>query len=207
MIIAVTVKHLAILSPRLKNPAEMAAAINAALPLGSINTQRRMGHFMAQILHETSGLTRMRENMNYTNPEKLDKTFSNVKSPAHAKSLIAKGGKAIAECAYGGRFGNGPEGSGDGYAYRGGGMIQLTFKANYQRVGDAIGMDLVGNPELLSDPVTAAQAAAKYWAMFGCNAPADKDDIAGVTRAVNGPAMHGLAERKIWRERTRKVWA
>jgi putative chitinase len=78
--------------------------------------------------------------------------------------------------------------------YKGRGLIQLTGLANYQRYGDLLQLDLVGNPELAADPATSLVIACKYWTLHGLNAFADQDDIETITRRING-GLNGLVDR------------
>ena len=84
---------------------------------------------------------------------------------------------------YDGRMGNGP---GEGYTYRGRGYIQLTGKDNYQKYSDKLGIDLVNNPDWAARPETASRIAAQYWTDHNFNDLADKGDINGITRGING---------------------
>jgi putative chitinase len=95
--------------------------------------------------------------------------------------------RAIAERAYGGRMGNGPEGSGDGFAFRGRGLIQLTGRDAYSIAADALGLPLVSRPEVAAEPGAAAEIAGWTWAAWkGCNSLADAGDVEGWRRRVNG---------------------
>jgi putative chitinase len=101
----------------------------------------------------------------------------------------------IANKAYCDRMGNGDEASGDGWKYRGKGLIQLTGKDNYQRFSDATGVDAVGNPELLAEPEMAALSAGWFWSTNGLNALADSKDVLAMTKRING-GTHGLDDRQ-----------
>ncbi|MDV7395544.1 glycoside hydrolase family 19 protein, partial [Arthrospira platensis SPKY1] len=95
---------------------------------------------------------------------------------------------------YAGRLGNGSAGSGDGWRYRGRGLIQITGRANYEASGAALGVDLIDAPELLEWQHLAALSAAEWWHRHGCNQLADTGDLAAVTRKVNG-GLTGLDDR------------
>jgi hypothetical protein len=103
----------------------------------------------------------------------------------------------IGERAYGGRMGNGPEGSGDGFKFRGRGIIQITGRENYGKAGTALGLNLLEHPELLEEPEAACASAGWYWSTHDCNALADAGDFEGITRRING-RLNGLADRKAW---------
>lgn len=206
--IAVTPRQLWGIAPYLdpKTCVSYAEAFTMALPDGEIDTPRRLRHFMAQIAKESGGFRQLQENLHYTNPEHLREVFPReIPDHIEAAFLIHSGPAAIANRVYANRGGNGNEASGDGYKYRGRGWIQLTFRDNYRQIGSEIGMDLIDNPDLLEEPDTAAQAAAKYWLHFGCNTYADRDDIVGVTRIINS-AMEGLDDRKLWLAKCSVMW-
>lgn len=84
---------------------------------------------------------------------------------------------------------------GEGWRYRGRGLVQITRKANYTTEGKALGLDLVEHPELLELPKHAVASAGNFWKRKGLNAFADANDITGSTKKINGGASH-LKERK-----------
>jgi putative chitinase len=92
-------------------------------------------------------------------------------------------------------MGNGPEGSGDGYRYRGRGFIQLTGKNNYQAFANEVGMSVEDAAEYLSTPEGAAMSAAWFWNMRNINPDADRGDVLTVTKKINGGTI-GLKERE-----------
>ncbi|MCX7586560.1 glycoside hydrolase family 19 protein [Phenylobacterium sp. 58.2.17] len=205
--VAITAERLLFVEPRLSREAAAphAAALEAARPLGDLTTPARVRHFIAQAAHETQGFTRLRENMRYRDPATLDKLFKKVRDLAHARQLIAAGPEAIANCVYADRYGNGGPETGDGHDFRGGGYLHITFRDNYRAVGRATGMDLEGSPQLLENPTTAAQAAARFWKWKKINAAADRDDVRAVTALIN-PALVGLDDRRAYLGRARLVW-
>lgn len=158
----------------------------------AIDDGKRVAMFVAQCAHESSGFTRLRESLKYS-ASRLLVVFAKYFDPDEAVEF-AYDEVRIAERVYGGRMGNGPEGVGDGFNYRGRGLIQLTGKDNYRRCGEAIGIDLVSGPGALEIEAWAALSAAWFWSVNGCNAFADADDIRGCTRRING-GINGLDER------------
>jgi len=127
---------------------------------------RAIAEMLALTNYETGGYKKTVENMKYTSPEQLMKVFKEVRSIDQAKQLISMGEVAIANTVYGGGKGAslGNKDPGDGYRYRGRGMVQLTGKDNYARYGKELGIDLVNNPELLSnDPNVMAQVAVAFF--------------------------------------------
>lgn len=127
---------------------------------------RAIAEMLALTNYETGGYKRTTENMKYTSPENLMKTFREVTSIEQAKRLIAGGETAIANTVYGGGKGKslGNVNPGDGYLYRGRGMVQLTGRSNYRRIGAELGIDLEGNPQLAStDPNVMAAVAVNFF--------------------------------------------
>lgn len=158
-----------------------------------IDTPVRLAAFLAQVAHESANLARLVENLNYS-AQGLLGVWPNRFTP-EAASALARQPERIANRVYAGRLGNGDEASGDGWRYRGRGLIQVTGKTNYAACGKALGLDLVGSPELLETPGPAARSAAWFWSSRGLNAPADRGDIEAITRTING-GLTGLADRK-----------
>src|SRR5580692_2776944 len=176
--------------------------VSAAMAEFDINTPPRQAAFIAQMGHESGGYTRLVESFDY----RIDalKIFSRLtaadrqrlgRQPGE-KSVPLERQREIANIAYGGRYGNGPAASGDGWRYLGRGLKQITFADNYRACGRALGVDLLANPDLLAtDDALAARSAGEFWQRNGCNAPADRGDFAGTTRIINGPAMEGQVPR------------
>lgn len=161
---------------------------------------------MGQVFVETAGFTVLEENLNYRNPERLDRIFSAVKGTADAKALIAKGPQAIANRVYAKRLGNGDEASGDGWRYRGSGYKQLTGRSNFRAIGAIVKRDLEGKPELAREPAAAAMVAFAFWDACKCSPLADAGDLEAITEKVNGPAKLGLAERRQATLHAMDVW-
>jgi putative chitinase len=183
-------------APRITNAAVHAEALETARMLSTVNTPRRLCHFMGQVFVETAGLRALEEDLRYRDPLRLDMIFSAVRGKEDAAALIAKGPEAIANRVYANRLGNGNEASGDGWRYRGGGYKQLTGRTNYRVIGALIKMDLEGHPELVREPTTAARVAFTFWDTCNCSPLADAGDVEGITEKVNGPAKLGLKERQ-----------
>lgn len=155
----------------------------------SINTPSRIGGFLGQCMVESQRFTRLEEGLWYSTPERIMKIFPiRVHSIAEAQRLT-KNPRALANVVYAGKNGNGAEASGDGWAYRGRGLIQLTGRANYQAAQDALGEPFVDQPDLVAQPRGAALTAAWFFAAAGCNELADAGMFNTITRKVNGAAM------------------
>jgi putative chitinase len=181
------------------------SAVQAAMNRFQINTPARCAAFLAQVAFESGRfpLPPVSESFNYS-AEGLQATFRTL-TPAQCASLGRQPGETsvpvarqqqIANLVYGSRYGNGPAATGDGWKYRGSGLIQLTFKNNFAQAGQAIGVDIVNNPDLVrNDAATAALVSAWYWQTHGCNALADANNFAGITTQIN-PAHAGESGRE-----------
>lgn len=168
------------------------APLNETCSTFDIATPLRIAHFLAQTAHESAGYTALIENLNYGAPGLLATWPSRFDAARAAE--YARQPEKIANYVYANRMGNGPESSGDGWRFRGRGILQLTGRATYSAVGDALTVDLEAEPELLTTPRLAALAAGWYWQARGINALCDRDDAIKVTEAVNG-GRNGLEHR------------
>jgi putative chitinase len=203
----VTPDRLKALAPHIlaQRATDYAPALDGVLAMAELDTSLRVAHFMAQLAYESAGFRALVESLNYK-PETLVKVFpSHVKTLAQAQSLVAQGPAAIAEAIYGGRADLGNTQPGDGYKFIGRGFIMITGRANYARYAALIGQPLTDKPELLEQPLYAAQAAAAFWKATHINVKADADDIEGVTRLVNG-GLNGLDGRKAFLTTAKTVW-
>ncbi len=158
-----------------------------------INTPLRKANFWGQLQHE-SQCKPVQENLNYS-PEGLSKTFPKYFPTVVLANTYAHNKVAIANRVYGNRMGNGDERSGDGWKYSGKGMIQITGKDNYKSLSADTGIDFLNHPELLLEEVNALISALWYFKKHNLNALADKGDVVGITKAINGGTI-GLEERK-----------
>jgi len=167
-------------------------ALNEAMHEFEINTPARCAMFLAQCAHESGMFSAVSENLNYK-AETLTKIF-----PKYFRDVdpndFAKQPEKIANRVYASRMGNGDEHSGDGFRFRGRGLIQLTGKNNYVACGEALGMDLVENSDYLATPEGAARSAGWFFQQNGCNEVADTGDIVKCTKIINGGTI-GLEER------------
>ena len=169
-----------------KNLDEFVSTFNKWADSIGLNTPLRIVHFLAQVFHESGNLKYMEENLNYS-ASGLLKTFPKYFTKATASAYARKPEK-IANRVYADRMGNGNEASGDGWKFRGRGLIQLTGKDNYKayaRSKHCVG-DLMGHPEWLCKYPGALKSAMWYWQEHGLNELADRDNVEAVTRKVNG---------------------
>lgn len=189
-----TVDQLAQLIPNNKQPQEWYDALCKFLPEYEIDTLERVAAFIAQCSHESAQFTLLQENLNYR-AESLMRVWPSRFPTLEFANQYAHNPEKIANHVYGGRGGNGDEASGDGWKYHGRGLIQLTFKGNYQQFADSIGMDLSEVPDYLLTYDGAIQSACWFWQKNGLNQFADAGDVSGATKRING-GFNGLAERQ-----------
>lgn len=167
----------------------------AALRFG-INSPVREAGWVSQCAHESGGLVHVEENLFYTTPERIRAMWPRrVPDLATAAQLI-RNPQALANRVYANRNGNGDEGGGDGWRYRGRGLIQLTGRANYMAAESALGQPYKEQPDLVAQPLHAAMTAAWFFVAGGGLPLADTSNVEGMTRMVNGPALVGLADRR-----------
>jgi putative chitinase len=156
-----------------------------------INTPKRQACFIGQCMHESGGFKFLRENLNYS-AKALMATWPSRFPDADTAEKFARQPEMIANKVYSGRMGNTEDG--DGAKYIGRGLIQLTGKDNYKAFGEAIGEDLVANPQLVEQPRYAALSAGWFWNKRGLNALADAMDIETMSKRINGGTI-GMADR------------
>jgi len=161
-----------------------------------VTSDLRMAHLLGQLWHESGCLRHVEENLNYS-IQGLMKTWPGRFRSVWEAQLYAHKPQAIANRAYAGRMGNGPEASGDGWRFRGRGLIQLTGRENYQAYADSeyCKGDLMSHPEWLSQFPGAVKSAMWFWQTRGLNELADRDDVKAVTRRING-GLNGLEQRE-----------
>lgn len=194
-----------------KDPAKWLDAVVETCVEFEINTPQRIAAFLAQTAHESGGYTMLTENLNYKaatlaacwptrfavlGPDKKPQKDAQGKLiPTAVAHAIAGKPELIANLVYSSRMGNGPAESGEGWLYRGRGLKQLTGKDNMRRCGEAIGLDLVGSPDMLLEPLPAARSAGWFWKANNLSSFADTGDIKGMTKKINGGYI-GLEDRQ-----------
>jgi putative chitinase len=159
------------------------APLTAATDKYGISLPMRLAAFLSQVAFESGGFQHLSENLNYS-AERLLQVF-----PTHFDAKLAAAYAfqpvKIASRVYANRQGNGDEASQDGWKYHGQGLIQLTFKGNYAAAAGPLGLPLVAQPGLLTEPGPAAMSAAWYWNKNSLNAAADKGQIIQISNVVN----------------------
>ena len=176
--------------------------LNTAMSRYQIVGAKRIAAFIAQVGHESGHLTHLVENLNYS-ADALRRNWPSRFSVELA-SAVARKPEQIANIAYGNRMGN--RTPGDGWMYRGRGLIQITGKNNYRACGEVLGLDLISQPELLERPQHACTSAAWYWATNGLNTQADAGKFDAIIQRING-GQNGAADRQALYARALKVIA
>ena len=178
-------------------------AINQTFEAFGIDTAEQQASFLGQCGHESNGFTALAENLNYK-AESLCKVWPKRFPTLDAAQPYNRNPEAIANHVYANRMGNGDEGSGDGFAFRGRGLIQLTGRDNYRACGEALGVDLESNPDWVATPQYAALSAGWFWSIHVLNHIAS--DITAVTKKINGGTL-GLDDRVARTERALQALA
>ena len=169
------------------------SAFQQLLPDYDINTPLRVAHFIAQCAHESGNFAFIEENLNYR-AASLMNTFKKYFPTMELAQQYEKQPQKIANRIYANRMGNGDEASGDGWRYRGRGLIQLTGKDNYTFFAGSLGIPVEEAADYMSTFEGAAQSACFFWEQNKLNRFADANDVKGLTRAINGGYI-GLEDR------------
>jgi putative chitinase len=173
-----------------------AEPLAAACARFEINSKPRIAAFLAQTHHESAGFTRTEENLYYSTPERIRAMWPTRVTTLPDAARLCRNPQALANKVYSNRLGNGPETSGDGWAYRGRGLIQLTGKDNYAKASQGLNFEFVLNPSWAASPTGACLTAAWFWSAINGNSLADSSLIDAITRRINGPGMVGADDRR-----------
>ncbi|GAB5526647.1 MAG: hypothetical protein Roseis2KO_45190 [Roseivirga sp.] len=177
-----------------ENIEKYAPALNDEMQKYEVHTPLRVAHFIAQIAHESGSFRYSSENLNYS-AKALRAVFGKYFPDDATAEAYARQPEKIANKVYASRMGNGDEASGDGWKFRGRGLIQLTGTENYTNCGKGIGRDLLNDPDQLATDAHAAVAASLwFWNSRSLNTHADNDDVETITRRING-GLNGLDDR------------
>ncbi len=187
--------------PLCPDPKRWAQALRPAMERYGIDTPARMASFLAQTGHESVQFSRLDENLCYRSSKRLMQVWPKRFPSEQAARPYVDNPEKLANFVYAKRLGNGDASSGDGYRYHGRGILQITGRSNYAAAGQALGLELVAQPDLLLQPEHAAMSAAWFWDSRGLNALADDqtgdddlEDFTRITRLINGGTV-GLRER------------
>jgi putative chitinase len=189
-----TENQLAQLIPGNNNISEWWAAMCDILPRYEINTIERVAAFIAQCAHESNNFRFLQENLNYS-AEGLMRTWPSRFTSLEFANRYARQPEKIANLAYANRMGNGPESSGDGWRYRGQGLIQLTGKTNQERFAESVGLTLDDMENFLGTYTGAIESACWFWQTNNLNHLSDIGDIDRISRVING-GTHGIDDRR-----------
>ena len=179
----------------MKDASEWHAAMLEMFPEYDITTRNRVAGFLAQTAHESANYKVLSENLNYS-AKALDAIFGKYfkRAGRDAKEYHRQPEK-IANVIYANRMDNGNTASGDGWRYRGGGILQLTGKWNYTKFGGACRKSAIEATEYVRTPKGAIESACWFWKTNNINKYCDNDDIVKMTKRINGGTI-GLADRK-----------
>lgn len=171
-------------------------ALSKLLPDYEINTPQRIAAFMAQCSHESGGFKFLSENLNYSAAtlRRIFPRYFPSDDMANQYARLPNKAEAIANLVYASRMGNGPPESGDGYRFRGRGLIQLTGRDNYTFFAGSLGISVEEASEYLETFEGAAQSACWFWETNNLNQWADAGDILTLTKRINGGTI-GLEDR------------
>jgi putative chitinase len=202
--VAISPDHIKYLAPHaLPGLREAFGNAEAMLKKYGVNANGlRMSHFMAQVLHETRGLTVAVENLDYP-ADRIAEIWHYRFINAMRAFPYSNAPELLANRVYRNWMGN--DQPGDGWRFIGRGLLQITGKGAYRTYGKAIGVNLLENPDLAAAPQFALQLAGAQWDKNGCNDFADNDNPRRITMALHG-ALTEMASRRTWLARTKDVW-
>ena len=178
---------------RLGIGAEWVDPLNDTFHRFNINSNEEQACFIGQFSYESNHFKSLEENLNYR-PETLMQLWSKRFPSMDEAMKYAHKPQLIANHIYSNRMGNRDEASGDGWRFRGSAICQLTGHDNFYHAGQALGIDLVANPDLARTHKWAAPIGGWFWSTHGCNRLADAKDYNGLTKVING-GLFGAEQR------------
>lgn len=179
-----------------------APALSSAAAEFGITMPLRLAAWLANLAHESSEFRRLSENLNYS-ATRLVQVFPK-RFTADTAPMYAGKPEKIANLAYANRIGNGSPVSGDGWRFRGRGIIQHTGRANYAELATALSLPLLEEPDRLLDPLVSARAAGWFWASRQLNALADAEAFSSIVVVING-GKNGMGDRLRYYARAKAV--
>lgn len=198
-----TADSLQLMMPRAPRP--WLEVMARELPEWDIDSPYEVASFVAQVAHESSDLTRLEENLNYSAERLMQvwpKRFRDFAIAQQYEHMPEK----LANYVYASRMGNGDAASGDGWKYHGRGPIQITGRRNYTEYGLWLGVDLTERPELLLQPEFGIKSAIWFWRVNNLDELDDDADVRLETRRINGGET-GLAHRQAIMNRCLQILA
>lgn len=209
----ITEKILIAMYPAMPKPGEWVRPMRMACEKYHITTPAREAAFLAQTSHECGGMAGfaddiargegIRENMNYGTPGLLA-TFGKYFPDKATADAYARQPQKIANRVYANRMGNGPETSGDGWKFRGNGLIQLTGKETIRLFSVDMNMSVEDAVTYLTTPEGICMSGAWFWGHGKLNQFADNGDFTTLTRRING-GTNGLESRKALYEKAKRL--
>jgi putative chitinase len=181
------------------NAGRWLAHLNGSMNEFEINNSMRAAMFLAQIAVESGELNVLVESLNYS-AERMMAVWPRRFPSLDLALAYARNPEKLGNLVYANRLGNGPPETGDGFRYRGRGLIQATGKAHYQEASAALHRNFVDHPEELEEPESAAREAAWWWRHQGLNAIADSGKFEECTRRINGGLTGFDARTSYWRK-------
>jgi putative chitinase len=196
--IELTADLLATIAPGCNNPDAWVAPLNDAMARFDIGTAQRAAAFLAQIAEESGQFNRLEENLDYR-AERLVAVWPARFPTLEAARPYEHAPEKLANRVYALRLGNGDAAGGDGWRFRGRGLIQITGRDNYRNAAAALGRPYEEQPDLLAAPADAALSAAQFWKARGLNELADSDrDFSAITQRINGSLTGDAQRRQFW---------
>lgn len=197
----ITPMQLRAVFPACRNPGVWCRAFNLSLAGTGIDEPIRLAMFLAQCGYESQSFNVVREVLSYSTVARLREVFPRELPTDDIAQRYVMNPQGLANFVYANRNGNGDVSSGDGFKFRGGGLLQLTGRGNYEAVGKAIGRDFVLRTNDIIIEAVAVQTSAYFWNLKDLNAAADAGDFDYTTLAINGRAEQGAAARKqLWQK-------
>lgn len=172
-----------------------AVALNETCEEFAIDTPYRIAGFISNVAHESGGFKFVSENLNYS-AASLMRVWPSRFPTLEIAQRYAMNPEKIANRAYADRMGNRDEASGDGWKYRGRGLIQLTGKNNYVAYSLACDNEALQKPDIVAEPKYAAESAGWFWNVNKLNTLADAQDVVGMCKRING-GLNGLDDRQM----------
>lgn len=196
----ITPMQLKAVFPACRNPGVWCRAFAQGLPgTGIDKTPQRLAMFLAQCGYESESFNVLRELMSYSTVAKLRAVYPKEFPTDDAAQKYVMNPQGLANYIYANKLGNGGPETGDGFKFRGGGLLQITGRGNYEAVGRAIGRDFVLRTNDIIIEAVAVQTSAYFWNLKDLNDAADEGDFDHTTLRVNGTAMEGsVARRELW---------
>lgn len=185
--------------PKCQNPGVWCRIFDQMVDEFDLRAPARLAMFLAQTGYESESFNTLRERMSYRTPAVLMQTFPREFPTEAAAMPYVLNPQGLANFVYAGKLGNGDVASGDGFRFRGGGLIEITGRGQYKQIGDALGLDLETRPMQIEQNLTAARTAGWWWKEHNLNTAADDGEFDMTTHIINGAAMEGANDRKaLW---------